>query len=630
MKYRTEIDGLRAVSVVAVVIFHFFPSVLKSGYLGVDIFFIISGYLITGYLIKLKNKKIALEQFYARRIKRIFPALFVFFSLTTLTLLFILIRYDFEKYFNSLIAAKTFWANWYFWLNGGYFGSNDKLKPLLHTWSLSVEKQFYLLYPILIIFGFWMQKKLKFRLIVLLILITSISFFLWLYLHSIGGQNPAFFLLPTRAWQFGLGGIIAIIHLNNIGTSFVKKNNLSAISIFLIFFSLIYTFNNQLQTILISIGAALFLFLKSQNQDLIFYLFKNSLSIYIGKISYSLYLYHWPISVIILYYFIDYTPFAASITGMLLSVLLSYASYRYIELPFRNNLSLKYTITLVIICTLFSFVVAQFLEKKKDTNIANSWAKAADSTFRCAPSSFVPFGASRACILNENMKHKNTIVILGNSHAQMYVPLFKKKLKENNLGGILVPVSWCLPTVTINVSTECLSIAKKNLNKILENKNFNHIFIGMTWYEDSYTNLQRKIVSPEYLFDSVLNLADLLIENGKTVSVISPIPLPKTNLASNLSRMLNFNKASLAYIEDKTSIDKNIFFSKFELINTKLRNRFGENFIEVFEDLCDIDKCYFAKKNVMYFADSNHLSKYVFSYFVKTDKQIDKILNKIK
>ena len=630
MKYRTEIDGLRAVSVVAVVIFHFFPSVLKSGYLGVDIFFIISGYLITGYLIKLKNKKIALEQFYARRIKRIFPALFVFFSLTTLTLLFILIRYDFEKYFNSLIAAKTFWANWYFWLNGGYFGSNDKLKPLLHTWSLSVEKQFYLLYPILIIFGFWMQKKLKFRLIVLLILITSISFFLWLYLHSIGGQNPAFFLLPTRAWQFGLGGIIAIIHLNNIGTSFVKKNNLSAISIFLIFFSLIYTFNNQLQTILISIGAALFLFLKSQNQDLIFYLFKNSLSIYIGKISYSLYLYHWPISVIILYYFIDYTPFAASITGMLLSVLLSYASYRYIELPFRNNLSLKYTITLVIICTLFSFVVAQFLEKKKDTNIANSWAKAADSTFRCAPSSFVPFGASRACILNENMKHKNTIVILGNSHAQMYAPLFKKKLKENNLGGILVPVSWCLPTVTINVSTECLSIAKKNLNKILENKNFNHIFIGMTWYEDSYTNLQRKIVSPEYLFDSVLNLADLLIENGKTVSVISPIPVPKTNLASNLSRMLNFNKASLSYIEDKTSIDKNIFFSKFELINTKLRNRFGENFIEVFQDLCDFEKCYFAKKKIMYFADSNHLSKYILNSFVKTNSQVDYILKKMK
>ena len=138
MTYRSEIDGLRALAICSVLIYHFFPNILPNGYLGVDIFFVISGYLITQHLLGIKGNFIyTLKYFYERRVKRLFPALFVFLTITALGLIFILINSDYENFISSLLATKTFWANFYFWKDGGYFGGNDQLKPLLHTWSVS-------------------------------------------------------------------------------------------------------------------------------------------------------------------------------------------------------------------------------------------------------------------------------------------------------------------------------------------------------------------------------------------------------------------------------------------------------------------------------------------------------------
>ena len=226
LKYRNEIDGLRALAIISVVIYHFFPHIMPSGFLGVDIFFVISGYLITGHFISLQknNTTNSLRVFYSRRIKRLFPALFVFFTITTLVLTNIFLNSDINKYASSLVAAKTFWSNFYFWRDGGYFGTNDQLKPLLHIWSLSVEEQFYILYPTFILISIWITKKFKLPIVYLIFTLMLLSFILWLYLHHVGGANPAFFLLPTRAWQFGLGGLLVFINLsgNSLKTSTIN------------------------------------------------------------------------------------------------------------------------------------------------------------------------------------------------------------------------------------------------------------------------------------------------------------------------------------------------------------------------------------------------------------------------
>ena len=217
MKYRAEIDGLRAIAVLSVVIFHFFPLLLVNGYLGVDIFFIISGYLISTQLLKAStnnNKFIhIIKLFYKKRIKRLFPALFFFLTITYVFFKVFFLETDIISFENSLIASYTFWANFHFLMDGGYFGSNDKLKPLLHLWSLSVEEQFYLIFPFFLLISLGITKKINNFVVISVVLITLLSFVLWLFLNNIDAKNIAFFILPTRIWQFGLGTLLAVILL---------------------------------------------------------------------------------------------------------------------------------------------------------------------------------------------------------------------------------------------------------------------------------------------------------------------------------------------------------------------------------------------------------------------------------
>ena len=185
---RVEIDSLRAVSIISVIVFHLDRYFFPNGYLGVDLFFVISGYLITRSILNdYKKNNFSFYKFYLRRIRRIFPVLltvliFVFFSGY-----FILLTPDLKKFSLSLLTSLGFISNFYFWITGGYFSINDELKPLLHLWSLSVEEQFYLFFPILIFLIFKYTKKINFFLIFILI-ITFISFAINIFFISKGIQ----------------------------------------------------------------------------------------------------------------------------------------------------------------------------------------------------------------------------------------------------------------------------------------------------------------------------------------------------------------------------------------------------------------------------------------------------------
>ncbi len=294
IQYRIEIDGLRALAVISVVIYHFFPKHLPYGFLGVDIFFVISGYLITLQIIKgYQNKNFSLAGFYTRRVKRIIPASFVLIALTSVVSIVILTKTDYESFFQSALSSFTLWSNIFFWRDGGYFGSNDELKPLLHMWSLSVEEQFYLIFPgILLLILSW--RHYQYRLLFIILLIFTLStLILYFYLNSIGGENPAFFLLPTRAWQFGFGALVAIAHLNS-----KAKNNkiISLLSIAIMLTGISATFSHSWSTLITSVGSAMFLYSREMS-PIVYNVFSNKYIRFIGLISFTLYLYHWPIIV---------------------------------------------------------------------------------------------------------------------------------------------------------------------------------------------------------------------------------------------------------------------------------------------------------------------------------------------
>ena len=351
---------------------------------------------------------------------------------------------------------------------------------------------------------------------------------------------------------------------------------------------------------------------------------------WIGRISYSIYLYHWPIAVILVYYFVDSPPFFTSVIGIFLSLIFGYLSYKYIETPFRRHFKFVHTILLIIICTLINLGAIKFANQNKSENFVEKWSVTNGSNYRCPVSSYYLYGtSSRACVIEEGLKSKPTIAIFGNSHAQMYAPLIAEVIKNKGYRGILIPMSGCLPTVKINRAVDCIDIANKTLSSILNDKDIKHVILSMTWYRDNYTNISGELFSADELVGAIIDTINQLKISGKSVSVMSPIAIPNFPIASELPRKFKFNHLSLLDIKKKTYIDRKIFDSKFNNINNELKRYLGNNYIEVFDDLCDSNYCYYAKDELMYFADSDHLSQYSLKSLYKTQAQIKRILDNL-
>ena len=210
MDYRADIDGLRGIAIILVLFFHFEIGGLDNGFLGVDIFFVISGFLITQLISKeIDAEKFSISEFYCRRIRRLFPALFFMLLLVSIASFIFFDRDSFEKFGFSLVTTSFFASNIWFWTETGYFAPSALEKPLLHTWSLSVEEQFYLFFPLLLLLcrRFLFQSPLL--IITSLFILSLLSYLYGFYYHP----DATFFLLPTRIWQLLVGSIIALLCL---------------------------------------------------------------------------------------------------------------------------------------------------------------------------------------------------------------------------------------------------------------------------------------------------------------------------------------------------------------------------------------------------------------------------------
>ena len=281
LNYRPEIDGLRGIAVLPVILFHAGFSLFQGGYVGVDIFFVVSGYLITSIILKdLETNNFSFLNFYQRRARRILPALIVIL-LISLTFCFILPPDDLKNFCKSIISSLTFWSNFQFSFESGYFATPSEYKPLLHTWSLSIEEQFYITYPIFFAFFYKINKKL---LLFLLTFILIISLFFSQWGGNINFSYPylekklffysetflSTFMMPFgRVWELAVGGVSSIL-LNYHFNFFDFKNNkyrtillniLSFVGIILIFFSIFflskYTPYPSFYTLLPTIGTML-------------------------------------------------------------------------------------------------------------------------------------------------------------------------------------------------------------------------------------------------------------------------------------------------------------------------------------------------------------------------------------
>lgn len=351
--YRPDIDGLRAIAILLVILFHSGFSIFKGGYIGVDVFFVISGFLITSIIDKeIQNKTFSYRNFYLRRIRRIIPVLVFVMIVITIPAYFILFANNLEAYSRTLLYTLLCSNNIHLYItSGNYFAENSDLLPFLHTWSLSVEEQFYFILP-----PFLLVLHKKFNSQKRAIIIYTLCFIALLFsiYQSYSNPSAAYFLLPARLFELAIGSALAM-NWNNLPKLNQQKNNLLSLIGFLLIIipaivldkSSIFPGINALWPCL---GTALLLFSGQyiNKKGLINKLIENKIVVGIGLISYSLYLWHWPIFVFVKYLGLNLEG-TIRILAIALTFVLSYLSWKFIEQPFRTTLKFDFKKTLLII-----------------------------------------------------------------------------------------------------------------------------------------------------------------------------------------------------------------------------------------------------------------------------------------
>ena len=344
MKYRKEIDGLRAVAVLPVILFHAGFTTFSGGFVGVDVFFVISGYLITTIIVdEMEIGSFSLLNFYERRARRILPALFFVMLCTLPFAWYWMLPQDLKSFSQSLVSVSLFASNVLFYLTSGYFDTASEFKPLLHTWSLAVEEQYYVLFPLFLMLAWRLGKKWIISLM-LLVSVVSVIAAQW------GSETHTaftFFLLPARVFEILIGALISLYinHKSGISSANQSINKLISLAGLLLILYAIFAFDKRtpspgLYTLIPTIGAGLVIVFANSN-NLVGKILGSKLLVFIGLISYSAYLWHQPL--LAFARLISVNEPSITLLGLLaiLSIILGYLSWRYIETPFRNKESLS-------------------------------------------------------------------------------------------------------------------------------------------------------------------------------------------------------------------------------------------------------------------------------------------------
>lgn len=633
---QNNIQTLRALSVLIVVFYHaklvlFNKILFQGGYIGVDIFFVISGYLITKIIFQLNEKKnFSLKIFYFKRFKRIFPALSI------ALLLFSSLIYHFQKpqfiidSSKQILTSTLFVSNFYFYLTDVSYGNASSLiRPFLHTWSLSVEAQFYIFYPLFLIFlnKFNLNKKNY------LLIYSSlfIFFFIVAYFASRAYPNFSFYNPAIRCFEFLSGGLVF----------FLKKRKHFLFSFFGLFLILssIFFFNEtnlySLELRIIPIIGTILIILNKLNKDnMLFKLFSNSKLIHIGNISYSFYIFHFPIfSFAFISGYIDLDYNQSDNFKKIILILISYVfaclSFKYIEQPFRkiNKLSLNYLKIFVMIIVLIVTVALTFINTK---GFIKQYPKIIQEALLTSAPWYDLKQNFRSCFDRKknfcsfNKSKDKKIILVGSSHAAHVSLLLKEEIEKQKLNYNLIitagPAQYC-NTISnkdfLNFyktgKSKCNGLSSLEASKIIYDNNNSTII---------YNGLNNNAVSKEELF-LIKKSFKFLLDSGYKIIFTFPHPMVnefdltsyiKDNYKlfkqkNNKFVQNHFENLKLSYSQDIFFNNEKFIFDNFEEINH--RNFYKIYPHKYFCNLKDNKKCLvFFNENLLYL-DDIHYSNFV-------------------
>ena len=611
LNYRREIDGLRAVAVLAVILHHAGFDMFSGGFVGVDVFFVISGYLISSIILfEIRQGDFSLANFYERRVRRIFPALFLVMLTCIPFALLWLLPSDLKEFGQSQVAVSLFVSNVFFWLQAGYFDTAAELKPLLHTWSLAVEEQFYVFYPVCLV----LISKYFRRWTLIFIVFFGVSGLVLAQWTSLANPATAFYLLQTRSWELLLGALAAALLARRDGNEFSRElmEFCSGFGLLLILYS-VFAYDQATPFpgffALVPTFGAVLIILCAKKDTFVGRFLGHKILVGIGLVSYSAYLWHQPMFAFARHRSLVELGNTQLALISLASLFFAYFSWRYVEVPFRNrnNFTSRKIFSLGITFSLLFVGFGLFLNEtdglvsRFESGLAGDvgqleFHQYIESNFLdCEPKVIADKALTWDAFLRCKQSKQGVpdVVLLGDSHAEhLFIGLAEAKPKLNVAFYILDHEPF--------VNRPAFSVI---FNELLNNKKSQHVIItmayGMRFNEDNGNEDGKDLY--EGLFATIKSLK----YSGKTVSLVGDIPRYQTDPESCKYATQREEISLLCQLSISEADSQALLYSA---ILKSLSKELDVVYFEIDKLLCGDSSCGMTKGKFVLYRDFHHLN----------------------
>ncbi|WP_373476502.1 acyltransferase family protein [Sphingorhabdus sp.] len=587
LAYRPDIDGLRAIAVLAVLFFHADLGFVPGGYAGVDIFFVISGYLISRLIVgEIQDDNFSLLRFYERRIRRLFPALFAMLAVALVAGAVILLPQDFTFMSRNAFGAAAFVSNIAYWTQTGYFEGDAKVRVLLHTWSLAVEEQVYIIYPMILML---VLRKWATHIKSILLGLATLSFAACVWMTNMD-PSTAFYLMPFRIWEFLVGALLAVGLFKQperpLTATLAGLAGLAILAATFVIFDDLTVFPGA-AALVPCLGTALVIW---AGKDAISgRILSVSAMRFVGKISYSVYLWHWPLFVFVNYMIIGKLTFLQNVGLAGVAIGLGFLSWRFIEMPFRRPydetpqrsvFALGGASIVLITCVSAAIYFSGGLpDRFKDRTVKlASYEKSMNPESDICEKVELQLAVNSRCTIGNT--ENASVFLWGDSHAGALFGALDQVAKDSGSGIVYGASPQCPPLLGAGTSVQCVEGNRKRLDYVLKNDEIRTVILAARWSlylegrfvstgEAETNNGAPKLIGPDgepyplfsdaarhHFRDSIRNLVQILLANGKHVVLVYPIPETGYNIPQTLALMstrgenpADFTVAKNLYVE---------------------------------------------------------------------------------
>jgi peptidoglycan/LPS O-acetylase OafA/YrhL len=643
--YRAEVDGLRALAVVPVILFHAGFEWFTGGFVGVDVFFVISGYLITTIIIsELAEGKFSIVNFYERRARRILPALFFMMAACLPFAWLWLTPSDLKDFGQSLIAVSTFSSNLLFWSESGYFDTAAEFKPLLHTWSLAVEEQYYILFPMFLMLTWRLGVRWVFTLLILGF-VTSLGAAQW---GAFNKPSATFFLLPTRVWELLVGVFIALyLKYNDYLKSSTLNQIFSMVGFSMIIYSMIefdkYTPFPSLYALVPTVGTGL-LILTAVPKTLVHSLLTQKPLVGVGLVSYSAYLWHQPLFAFVRHRLMGEVSDLLLISLCVASIVMAWFSWRFVEKPFRSKGKISRQNVFIFSSFFISIFAGIGLTVDQNNGFYDRFPPEVATYDQMERSGYLDRNYN--CHLGEDESKLTTCLfgrkniapqfaLVGDSHAGSLHKALSEEFDRLGISFILYAKNGCPPSIGLEGSddTNCpqfnnnvtediksrgieVAILFSRFNDYLVQEGFVNSY-GVQESKSYYHYIEgSRSQIPDQVGEKVESMkafVDNLIDAGVNVVYVEPIPemgwhVPKQKISAlaNQQPMRGISRDGYR----ATTLDK---FSSL-----RMHLNYRKATIVPTEDIfCDSLLCYGENNHELLYYDDDHPSKYASKLIVE-------------